>query len=168
MNVEPGTPGLLIVDDTPDTLQLLSDVLEDEGYHIRALNDSEKVIETVRGDPPDLILLDINMPGLNGYEVCERLKKDSKLKDIPVLFLSALTDTMAQVRAFQAGGVDYVTKPFRVEELRARVRTHVAMRRQERELQESYERLRESEQLRDNLFHLIVPDLRSPLGVVAV
>ena len=83
-------------------------------------------LQAAHNDPPDLILLDINMPGMNGYEVCAKLKSDEKLKEIPVIFLSALSETMDKVKAFGAGGVDYITKPFHFEEVEARVATEAA------------------------------------------
>jgi len=112
---------------------------------------------------PDLILLDVAMPFMDGFEVCERVKSDPDLKEIPILFISALTDTMAKVKAFRVGGDDYITKPFRFEEVEARVRTQFELRRQYKELQASYEQLRSLEVLRDNLTHMIVHDMRSLL-----
>jgi signal transduction histidine kinase len=103
------------------------------------------------------------MPEMDGYEVCERLKADEKLREIPVIFISALNETMDKVKAFGVGGVDYVTKPFQFEEVDARVSTHLELQRQRRKLKENYEQLRRLEELRDNLVHMIVHDLRSPL-----
>jgi two-component system, sensor histidine kinase and response regulator len=108
-------------------------------------------------------LLDINMPGMDGYEVCQRLKENARLAEIPVIFVSALNETIDKVKAFSAGGVDYVTKPFQMEEVLARISTHLELCRRKRELEESYERLRKLEALRDNLVHMIVHDMRSPL-----
>jgi signal transduction histidine kinase len=104
------------------------------------------------------------MPEMTGYEVCERLKADERLKDIPVIFISALNETMDKVRAFSVGGVDYITKPFQFAEVESRVKTHLALRRQQRDLQESYRKLQELEALRDSLIHMIVHDLRTPLN----
>jgi signal transduction histidine kinase len=110
------------------------------------------------------------MPGMDGFEVCRRLKANPALRDIPVIFISALSDTMDKIQAFEAGGVDYVMKPFEAAEVEARVRTHIELRRQrrqietqKREIQANYDKLRELEQLRDNLVHMIVHDMRSPL-----
>ncbi len=103
---------------------------------------------------------------MNGYEVCERLKADEQLTDIPVIFISALDETMDKVKAFKVGGVDYVTKPFQFEEVEARVATHLELRRQKFLLQESYDRLRELEVLRDDLVHMIVHDMRTPLTAI--
>jgi len=107
------------------------------------------------------------MPEMDGYDVCQHLKQDENLREIPVIFISALTETMDKVKAFTVGGVDYVTKPFQFEEVQARVETHLKLRRQSLELQEKYEQLRQLEELRDNLVHMIVHDMRSPLTVVS-
>jgi CheY-like chemotaxis protein len=114
-------------------------------------------------DSPDLILLDITMPDMDGYEVCQRLRAQAASRDVPVIFLTALNDTADKVKGFDIGGVDYVTKPFQVEEVLARVKTHVALRQAQVALAESYAHLRMLEQLRDNLVQMIVHDMRSPL-----
>jgi signal transduction histidine kinase len=158
---------ILIVDDVPANLDLLGAMLRERGYRVRAAPSGRLALQAARSRPPDLILLDVNMPEMSGYEVCEQLKTDSALQTIPVLFLSALSETMDKVRAFQAGGVDYVTKPFQFEEVEARVRTHLDLCRQQRRLQENYEQLRKLEQLRDDLTHMIVHDMRSPLTAIA-
>jgi signal transduction histidine kinase len=103
------------------------------------------------------------MPGMNGYEVCKRLKSDEQLAEIPVIFLSALNETADKVKAFEAGGVDYVTKPFQLREVQARVAAHLELHRQKHVIQESYEQLRQLEELRDNLVHMVVHDMRTPL-----
>src|SRR6188472_3491716 len=127
---------ILIVDDTPANLQVLTGMLKDRGYKVRPVPSGKLALSAARRDPPDLILLDINMPQMNGYEVCERLKADDKLQGIPVIFISALTEQLDKVRAFAVGGVDYVTKPFQMEELHARVDTHLKIRRLQIELQD--------------------------------
>jgi len=121
-------PNILIVDDTPANLDLLSGMLKERHYKIRAAISGKLALQAAANEPPDLILLDVNMPEMNGYEVCARLKKDEKLKDVPVIFLSALSETNDKVKAFQAGGVDYVTKPFQIEEILARVETHLTLK----------------------------------------
>ena len=126
---------ILVVDDVPENLQVLAGMLKEQGYVARPVPNGKMALMAARSEPPDLILLDITMPEMNGYEVCEELKKDPLLKDIPVLFISALSETIDKVRAFQAGGVDYVTKPFQFEEVSARVRTHLELRRTQRDLQ---------------------------------
>jgi len=156
-------PNILIVDDIPANQELLFAVLEKNQYRLRSAVSGELALKAVNEEPPDLILLDIIMPEMNGYEVCRRLKEDVNLKDIPVIFLSALNEPMDKAKAFGAGGVDYITKPFQFEEVQARVKTHLALYRQKRRLQENYDKLRELEKLRDGMTHMIVNDLRAPL-----
>lgn len=155
-------PTLLIVDDEPANIQILSEALTAE-YEILVATNGGDALDLVAEQRPNLILLDVIMPEMSGYEVCNRLKADEALKEIPVIFISALNETLDKVRAFSVGGVDYITKPFQFEEVEARVRTHLELQRQKRALQESYEKLRNMETLRDNLVHMIVHDLRSPL-----
>ena len=128
---------ILIVDDTPVNLRLLSQMLTEQGYQARPAPDGPLALAAARAEPPDLILLDVRMPEMNGYEVCEHLKADAKTRDIPIIFISALAETQDKVRAFTAGGVDYVTKPFQVEEVLARVETHLALRRLQKKLQDA-------------------------------
>jgi two-component system, sensor histidine kinase and response regulator len=160
------TPNILIVDDVPANLELLSAIIRDRGYEPRPVPSGKLALLAAQADPPDLILLDIRMPEMNGFEICERLKADTVLKDIPVIFVTALTDTEKKVKALSMGAVDYVTKPFQVEEICARVETHLELYRSKRELQRSYDKLRELETLRDNLVHMIVHDMRSPMMVI--
>jgi signal transduction histidine kinase len=162
--------GLLVVDDTAANLRLLTRVLGDAGFRVRPVASGEAALAAARNEPPDLVLLDVDMPEMDGYEVCRRLKADPTLAEVPVLFLSALGETEDKLAAFAAGGVDYVTKPFRVEELRARIATHLEMRRlrqalelRNRELDASYHKLRELERLRHDLIHMLAHDMRSPL-----
>ncbi len=127
---------ILVVDDTPANLQVLAGMLKDRGYKVRPVPSGKLALLAARRDPPDLILLDINMPEMNGYEVCEHLKADDTLKGIPIIFISALTEPLDKVKAFAIGGVDYLTKPFQMEELHARVETHLKLRRLQIELEE--------------------------------
>lgn len=156
---------LLVVDDAPANLELLGSMLKKQGFKVRLAPGGELGLLAAREERPDLILLDINMPGMNGYEVCDRLKADPDLKQVPVIFISALDDVMDKVKAFQVGGVDYVTKPFHFEEVMARVGCHLQLRRQEHQLQENFDRLKALEGLRDNLVHMIVHDMRAHLSV---
>jgi signal transduction histidine kinase len=126
---------ILIVDDTPDNLDLLGGLLRQWGYKVRPVPSGRLALQAAKREPPDLVLLDVNMPEMNGYEVCEQLKADETLKAIPVIFISALAETVDKVRGFSAGGVDYVTKPFQAEEVKARVATHVELRRLRQELE---------------------------------
>ena len=159
---------VLVVDDGVDNLRLLSDLLGEHGYEVRAVTTGRQALQAVEHDPPDLILLDITMPEMNGYEVCQRLKAKDRSKDVPVIFLTSLTETADKVRAFDAGGVDYVTKPFQFEEVLARVKTHVALRRAQADLADSYTRLRALEQLRDDLVRMVVHDMGSPLPALLI
>ncbi|MCL5269827.1 MAG: hybrid sensor histidine kinase/response regulator [bacterium] len=144
----PKRPTLLVVDDTPDNVVVLSSLLKDS-YRIKVATCGPKALKiAVTGEPPDLVLLDIMMPGMDGYEVCRRLKENAALRDIPVIFLSALNEAEDKVKAFQAGGVDYVTKPFQSEEVRARVETHLKIRRLQVKL---VERNKQLQQANDNL-----------------
>ncbi len=154
---EPSPPAsILVVDDTVENLRLLVNMLGQAGYEVRPATGGRQALRAAELNPPDLILLDINMPDMNGHEVCRRLKGQESLRDIPVVFLTALNDVSEKVDAFNAGAADYVTKPFHVEEVLARVKTHLA-------LQQSHRDLRALEQLRDNLVHMVVHDMRSPL-----
>jgi len=143
---------ILIVDDTPANVLLLEKMLTQRGYKTQSVMIGKLALEAARAEPPDLILLDIAMPEMNGFEVCEQFKADSMLKEIPIIFISALHETIDKVKAFSAGGVDYVTKPFQFEEVYARIQTHLQLRRLEK--------------LRDDLTHMVVHDLRNPLSVI--
>jgi signal transduction histidine kinase len=158
---------ILMVDDNPVNLQVLTSMLKQSGWRPRPVTSGRLGLQAARNEPPDLVLLDVNMPEMNGYEVCQALKADARLADIPVIFVSALGEATDKVRGFAVGGVDYVTKPFQLDEVRARVAAHLELRRQRRELQSSYDKLRESERLRDSLVHMIVHDLRSPLAAIS-
>ncbi|MEM7347110.1 MAG: response regulator, partial [Chloroflexota bacterium] len=129
---------ILVIDDTPANLRLLSKMLTLQGYDTRVMPNGVLALQTIRIDPPDLILLDINMPGLDGYEVCQRLKSDEDTQDIPIIFISALDEVLDKVKAFEVGGVDYVTKPFQTEEVIARVETHLALQALQKQAQQAY------------------------------
>lgn len=131
---------ILIIDDTPDTLRLLTTTLVNQGYAVDQLPNGTSAIDYARKAQPDLILLDVMMPGIDGYEVCERLKFDEKTCNIPVLFLSAIDDSPNKVKAFELGGVDYVTKPFQIEEVLARIEYQLKLhqlQQQQKELSEA-------------------------------
>lgn len=118
---------ILVVDDTVENLTLLTRMLKDCGYQARPVPNGRLALQAARTERPDLILLDITMPEMDGYEVCRILKKDPGLSTIPVLFISALTETPEKIKAFDAGGLDYITKPFQFEEVKARVETHLKL-----------------------------------------
>lgn len=132
---------ILVVDDVPANLRLLTEGLQTRGYEVRPVLSGEAALAVAFREAPDLILLDINMPGLNGYETCTRLKQEARLAAVPVIFLSAMHETVDKVKGFEVGAVDYVTKPFRLEEVEARVRTHLELARLRRELQRHSEQL---------------------------
>src|SRR5262245_43001154 len=134
---------ILVVDDTPQNVKLVSDQLLVRGFDVATAADGKAALDLARSRPFDLVLLDVMMPGMDGFAVCERLRADGATRDIPVIFLTALDDTFDKVRAFSAGAVDFVTKPFRSEELLARVGTHLALREARRSLEEQNARLRE-------------------------
>jgi PAS domain S-box-containing protein len=132
MNAEKSN--ILIVDDNPFNLELLADVIRKQGYEPRPVPNGRLALVAAQKDPPDLILLDINMANMNGFEVCKRLKADAALKDIPVIFITGLNETADKVKAFSMGAVDYITKPFQNEEVCARVETHMRLRRLQKEV----------------------------------
>ena len=149
MSFAPDNLNILIVDDTSANLKTLTAILSKRGYQVRPALNGELALNTARKKPPDLILLDIRMPGMDGYEVCRRLKEDQHTRDIPVIFISALDESMDKVKAFELGGVDYITKPFQSEEVLARVKTHIELRQMRLDLEslvtERTSKLQESE-----------------------
>jgi signal transduction histidine kinase len=134
---------ILIVDDTPENLQVLSATLSDRGYKVRGVIKGTMAIRAAKSAPPDLILLDIKMPDLSGYEVCQQLKADPQTKEIPVIFISALDEVLDKVKAFEIGGVDYITKPFQVEEVLARVEHQLTIKRLQKQLLTQNEQLQQ-------------------------
>ncbi len=136
-------PVVLLVDDTPVNLRLLVEKLGEEQYRIIVAESGESALERVRFEQPDIILLDVLMPGIDGFETCRRLKANSATREIPVLFLSALDDVVDKVQGFQVGGVDYITKPLQVIEVLARLRAHLALRNLQQALQRQNESLEE-------------------------
>lgn len=155
---------ILIVDDMPANLRLLSQMLTEHGYHPRPVLNGAQALAAAQIMPPDLILLDIRMPGMDGYEVCQHLKADERTRAIPVLFISALSETEDKVRAFTAGGMDYITKPFQLEEVLARVQTQLTMQNLRRNLERQ---IAERDSLIADLqayAHTVAHDLRSPIS----
>ena len=148
---------ILVVDDTPDNLRLLGAILTDQGYRVRKTLNGQTALKTVQTVPADLILLDINMPGMNGYEVCEALKTDERTKEIPVIFISALDDVLDKVKAFQVGGVDYITKPFQGEEVIARINNQLTIRQLQKKLQSQNALLRQEQEKSERLLVNILP-----------
>ncbi len=142
---------ILIVDDTPDNLRILVGLLSEQGYLVRPAASGSQALSAVREKLPDLILLDVKMPEMDGYEVCECLKTDEPTRDIPVIFISALGETRDKLKGFEAGGVDYITKPFQAEEVLARVQTHVALRILQQQLERNNAQLHQEIDRREHV-----------------
>ncbi|NET85060.1 MAG: response regulator, partial [Moorea sp. SIO1F2] len=140
---------IMVVDDTPTNLQLLSSILIEQGYQVRSMIDGLLALESALCDPPDLILLDIIMPKIDGYEVCKQLKSNQKTQGVPVIFISALDETWDKVKAFAVGGADYITKPFQVEEVLARVENQLTLHKLQTQLIEQNQLLQQ--EIRDRI-----------------
>jgi two-component system sensor histidine kinase/response regulator len=150
---------ILIVDDTPANLRLLANILGEANYLVRPARDGKSAIASAQSAPPDIILLDIMMPELDGYQVCQQLKADERTADIPVIFISALDDVHDKVKSFAVGGVDYIPKPFHAEEVLARVQTHLTIRKLQQSLNEQIAEL-------DAFAHTVAHDLKNPLALI--
>ncbi|EAY27694.1 response Regulator Receiver Signal Transduction Histidine Kinase [Microscilla marina ATCC 23134] len=165
---------ILIVDDTPANIGVILSYLRDQGYKMLVAEDGESAIEQVGFMKPDLILMDIMMPGLNGFETCTSLKANKETADIPIIFMSALNETVDKVKGFQLGAVDYITKPFQQEEVLARIKTHLKMESLQKELKltnatledrirERTLKLQEVNEELDRFLYRSSHDLRRPL-----
>lgn len=162
-------PNILVVDDTRENLSLLVDLFEGKGYNVRPALNGFVALEAAKAAPPDLILLDINMPGMDGFEVCKLLKVDAELSYIPVIFISIRNSPEDIVRAFDVGGADYVSKPFNMREVIARVEYQLALQRQRRELEERYRRHAEHAASLDRMKEFVqtaTHDLKNPLNLI--
>jgi len=175
-SIENDAGTILIVDDNPTNLGVLFNSLTEIGFKVLVAEDGEKALAQVERTQPHIILLDVLMPGIDGFETCRRLKRLKASSDIPVIFMTALSDTVDKVKGFEAGGVDYITKPLQHEEVLARVKAHLTIRQLQQQLQEQNELLAQqnvlleekNEQLeelnasKDKFFSIIAHDLRSP------
>jgi signal transduction histidine kinase len=160
---------ILIVDDNPTNLGVLLEYLEESGLEISVARSGEGALQQLAHFHPDLILLDIVMPEMDGFEICRQLKANKVTREIPVIFMSALSETVDKVKGFEVGGVDYVTKPFQQEEVLARIQAHLTIRRQQQHIQaqkalleEKNEQLSELDAMKDKFFSIISYNLRSP------
>ena len=166
---------ILIVDDNPANLDLLGRILRQRGYKVRALPSGSLALDAARMSPPDLMMLDITMPGMDGYETCRAFKSESALASIPIIFISALDDAVDKVKAFGAGGADYVPKPFQAEEVLARVEHHLRLRDLQKELEsrnrnleEANQKLMELDQMKEGFTAMLVHDLKTPLTLMGL
>ena len=166
---------ILIVDDNPANLDLLGSLLRERAYKVRISLSGRQALEASRRRPPDLILLDITMPELDGYETCQAFKADPALASVPVIFVSALDDPLDKVKAFTTGGADYITKPFQAEEVLARVNHHLQIASLQRDLlernrrlEEAYARLHELNEQKNVFFGIVTHDLRNPLNAIVL
>lgn len=161
---------ILVVDDTPVNLRVLTEMLKRYGFTVYSASGGPPALDIVQSTPLDLILLDIKMPDMDGYTVCEKIKADPRFGDIPVIFISALTDIDDLVKAFDAGGVDYITKPFKFREVLVRVETHLTLRRQRHQIEELREKDRQYFEsltaLREQFIRAATHDLKNPLASV--
>lgn len=157
-------PFILAVDDEQLNLELLRFILERNDFNFKGTNDDDYFFELLAERRPDLILLDIIMPRIEGFELCEKIKGISEYKDIPVIFLTGKVNVKDKVKGFEVGGVDYVTKPFNEQELIARIQTHIELRRARNQIEQQAENLKQSNALKDRMFSIIGHDLRSPLS----
>lgn len=161
-------PSVMIVDDLVANLTLLTDILKGHGLKVRPATSGRQALDAARHTPPDLVLLDINMPEMDGYEVCRIFKATPALAEIPILFISALDDTTDKVRALREGGQDYITKPFQVEEVLARIQTHLELRRARQVLEDRNAALEKAlDQLEKAQSRLIQAEKMAALGVMA-
>ncbi len=168
MNEPTNTKGtILLVDDLPENLQLLSELLIQLGYAIRSVTSGKMALKTLNVKQPDLILLDIKMPDMDGYQTCAAIKADDNLRDIPIIFISALGDVFDKVKAFAVGGVDYITKPFQIEEVVARVENQLTIQRQKEVLQAEVKKRQEAEEVLYQSRALLASILNSALDGIA-
>lgn len=159
-------PFILVVDDILKNLQVIGNILEEEGYEISVATGGEEALEMVEIDVPDLILLDVMMPDMNGFEVCRKLKEMQNVKDVPVIFLTAKTETEDIIQGFNLGGVDYITKPFKKEELLVRIKTHLDLKRSKEIIVNKNKRLEQLNKEKNEFLGIAAHDLKNPLSTI--
>lgn len=164
MQINPAEFKLLVVDDVQTNVLLLKALLGKEGYGILVANNGQEALEVIRNENPDLILLDVMMPGMDGFEVAERLKSEEFRCEIPIVFLTALDDTQSIVNGFKLGVGDFISKPFRKEELMVRIKHQLSLVAARRIIEEKNEELRKTIAGRDKMYSVIAHDLRSPMA----
>ena len=164
MQINPAEFKLLVVDDVQTNVLLLKALLSKDGYGILVANNGKEALEVIRNENPDLILLDVMMPGMDGFEVAERLKSEEYRCEIPIIFLTALDDTQSIVNGFKLGAGDFISKPFRKEELMVRIKHQLSLVAARRIIEEKNEELRKTIAGRDKMYSVIAHDLRSPMA----
>jgi len=159
-------PLVLLVDDNPQNLKMLGNILKEKPYRQALAQNGAEALDFVKKKRPDIILLDIMMPDMNGFEVCQKLKQDAELSEIPVIFLTAKTEKKDVIKGLEQGAVDYVTKPFNSQELITRVSTHLELKAAKEALTEKVEELKQANATKDKFFSIIAHDLMSPFNAL--
>ncbi|MBK9501580.1 MAG: hybrid sensor histidine kinase/response regulator [Leptospiraceae bacterium] len=159
-------PLILIVDDTPKNIQVLGKTLHEIGYNVSIATSGSQALDSVKKESPDLILLDIQMPEMDGFEVCKILQANPDTKEIPVIFLTAVIDSEKIVKGFEIGAVDYITKPFHTAELTMRVATHIEIKQSREKIRKTNEQLKELNATKDKFFSIIAHDLKNPFNTL--
>ena len=164
-NDHPKRNMVMVVEDTESDIDILVECLSD-AYRVRVAMDGPSALEDIQKEPPDVILLDIMMPGMDGYEICRRIKQNKKTRDVLVIFVTALSEAVDETRGFELGAVDYITKPFSFSVIRARIKTHLDLSEARKELQQQNELLKENLKLRELVEQITRHDLKNPLQVI--